>query len=103
MVAADADADGLIDGASRFDRFSEDRAVRTTIHLAALWGAALEAIERLSAARGGDDTPETAEALTLVRAILNDASGTPTSVASTSPSAPTDRSPAPARCSLPCR
>ncbi len=73
MLTADADGDGLIDGSSRFDRFSDDRAVRTTIHLAALWGAALEAMERLSAARAGDDMPETAETLAQVRATLNDA------------------------------
>ncbi len=72
-LAVDPDEDGLVDGISRLDRFSTDHAVRTTIHLAGLWGAALEATQRLAAARGEQgNLPPLEEALAPIRTMLNE-------------------------------
>ena len=73
LYAADPDDDGLVNGFSELDRWSADAVVQTTIHLAGLSGAALEATARLAELSGESDVAAGAvEAATRVRTILND-------------------------------
>ena len=71
--AADRDNDGLIDSLSDADRWYAGRDIRTTIHLAALWGAALDAVEHLATAM---NDPELAgrcrDQAVIVRQSLNE-------------------------------
>jgi len=73
LFAADRTGDGMVDAVSRRDRWSDDSAVQTPIDLAALWGAALDAAERL-ATLSGDTVRATRarSALDALRPILND-------------------------------
>ena len=79
LFGADGDDDGLVNGASRLDRWSEDRAVQTPIDLAALWAAALQACERMAKVVGDDDlASRSADAVARVRPLLNEAFWNPT-------------------------
>ncbi|MGD8818206.1 MAG: hypothetical protein PVJ51_13555, partial [Acidobacteriota bacterium] len=73
LFAADHNGDGLVDAVSRRDRWSNDRAVQTPIDLAALWGAALDAGQRLAELSGDTVSATRARtALEALRPILND-------------------------------
>jgi hypothetical protein len=79
LFAADDNDDGLVNGASRLDRWSEDRGVQTPIDLAALWAAALQACQRMAVVVGdGDLAAQTDAAAARVRTLLNDAFWNPT-------------------------
>ncbi|MCH7826082.1 MAG: hypothetical protein IH849_14890 [Acidobacteria bacterium] len=72
LYDADPDDDGLVNGFGELDRWSSDPVVQTTIHLAGLWGAALDATAALAELAGeDDDTTRAREAAARVRTILN--------------------------------
>ncbi len=73
LYDADPEDDGLVNGFGELDRWSTDPVVQTTIHLAGLWGAALDATVGLAELAGEDDAATRArEAAARVRTILND-------------------------------
>ena len=73
LYGIDYENDGLINSLSELDRWSSDNVVQTTIHLAGLWGAALDATARLAEFLGeSDDAARAREASARVRVILND-------------------------------
>jgi len=51
-TATDVDGDGLMEGRGRLDRWGDDDEITTTIQLAGLWGAALEAAAEMAGWRG---------------------------------------------------
>ena len=73
LYGIDSEKDGLTNSLSELDRWSRDNVVQTTIHLAGLWGAALDATASLAEFLGENDSATRArEASARVRAILND-------------------------------
>jgi len=73
LYGADPEDDGLVNGFGELDRWSSDPIVQTTIHLAGLWGAALDATTSLAEIAGEDDDATRArEAAARVRMILRD-------------------------------
>ncbi len=72
LYDADPEDDGLVNSFGELDRWSSDPVVQTTIHLAGLWGAALEATERLAELAGEDAAATRArDAAARVRTVLN--------------------------------
>lgn len=79
LFVADDNDDGLVNGASRLDLWSEDRGVQTPIDLAALWTAALQACRRMADVVGDDDlAARTADAAARLQPLLNEAFWNPT-------------------------
>lgn len=73
LYGVDPENDGLVNSFGELDRWSSDNVIQTTIHLAGLWGAALDALTRLAEFAGeNDDAIRAREAAARVRTILND-------------------------------